>query len=72
MVIHLQQTKHQLGGLVVVDNTFATPYLQQPLALGADLAIDYNQELPSNFMEYLDHMENRPGYIAALEANQTQ
>ena len=35
-------------------------------------AIDYNQKLPSNFMEYLDHMENRPGYIAALEANQTQ
>ena len=35
-------------------------------------AIDYNQKLPSNFMEYLDHIENRPGYIAALEANQTQ
>ena len=35
-------------------------------------AIDYNQKLPSNFMEYLDHMENRPGYIGALEANQTQ
>ena len=27
------------GALVVVDNTFATPYLQQPLALGADLAL---------------------------------
>ncbi len=25
--------------LVVVDNTFATPYLQQPLALGADLVV---------------------------------
>ncbi len=25
--------------LTVVDNTFATPYLQQPLALGADLAL---------------------------------
>src|SRR5205823_6536527 len=25
------------GALFVVDNTFATPYLQQPLALGADL-----------------------------------
>ncbi len=30
---------HAAGALVVVDNTFATPYLQQPLALGADLAL---------------------------------
>jgi len=28
-----------LGGLLVVDNTFATPYLQQPLALGADAVV---------------------------------
>lgn len=27
------------GALLVVDNTFATPYLQQPLALGADIAL---------------------------------
>ncbi len=30
---------HDVGALVVVDNTFATPYLQQPLALGADVAL---------------------------------
>lgn len=30
---------HELGGMVVVDNTFATPYLQQPLALGADVVV---------------------------------
>jgi cystathionine gamma-synthase len=30
---------HARGGLVVVDNTFATPYLQQPLALGADVVV---------------------------------
>lgn len=30
---------HAAGALVVVDNTFATPYLQQPLALGADAVI---------------------------------
>ncbi len=30
---------HEAGVLVVVDNTFATPYLQQPLALGADVAL---------------------------------
>ncbi len=35
-------------------------------------AIDYNQKIPNDFMEYLDHMVNRPGYIAALEANKMQ
>ncbi len=30
---------HDRGALVVVDNTFATPALQQPLALGADLVV---------------------------------
>ncbi|MBA3529778.1 MAG: cystathionine gamma-synthase [Propionibacteriaceae bacterium] len=30
---------HRAGALVVVDNTFASPYLQQPLALGADVVV---------------------------------
>lgn len=30
---------HAHGALVVVDNTFATPYLQQPLSLGADIVV---------------------------------
>jgi len=30
---------HEHGGLVVVDNTFATPALQRPLALGADVVV---------------------------------
>ena len=30
---------HEAGAYVVVDNTFATPYLQQPLALGADVVV---------------------------------
>ena len=30
---------HERGALVVVDNTFATPYLQQPLALGTDIVV---------------------------------
>ena len=28
---------HEAGALLVVDNTFASPYLQSPLALGADI-----------------------------------
>jgi cystathionine beta-lyase/cystathionine gamma-synthase len=30
---------HAAGALVVVDNTFATPYLQRPLELGADVVV---------------------------------
>jgi cystathionine gamma-lyase len=30
---------HQAGAKVVVDNTFLSPYLQQPLALGADVVV---------------------------------
>ncbi len=30
---------HEAGALVAVDNTFASPYLQQPLALGADVVM---------------------------------
>ena len=30
---------HAVGAILVVDNTFATPYLQQPLALGADVVL---------------------------------
>jgi cystathionine gamma-synthase len=30
---------HAVGALLAVDNTFATPYLQQPLDLGADLVV---------------------------------
>jgi cystathionine gamma-synthase len=30
---------HEAGALLAVDNTFATPYLQRPLTLGADVVI---------------------------------
>ncbi len=30
---------HEAGAKLVVDNTFASPYLQQPLALGADVVV---------------------------------
>jgi cystathionine gamma-synthase len=33
------QAAHEAGALVVVDNTFATPYLQRPLELGADVVL---------------------------------
>jgi cystathionine gamma-synthase len=30
---------HQAGAMVVVDNTFASPYLQNPIAMGADVVV---------------------------------
>jgi len=30
---------HEAGAIVVVDNTFASPYLQRPLELGADIVV---------------------------------
>jgi cystathionine gamma-synthase len=35
----LAEAAHDAGALLVVDNTFASPYLQQPLALGADVVV---------------------------------
>jgi cystathionine beta-lyase/cystathionine gamma-synthase len=33
------QRAHERGALVVVDNTFCSPYLQRPIELGADLVV---------------------------------
>ena len=33
------EAAHAVGALCVVDNTFATPYLQRPLELGADVVV---------------------------------
>ena len=38
-VAALAEIAHAAGALLVVDNTFATPYLQMPLALGADVVV---------------------------------
>ena len=35
----LANLAHEAGALLVVDNTFATPYLQRPLTLGADVVV---------------------------------
>ncbi len=33
------EAAHEVGAILVVDNTFASPYLQQPLSLGADAVV---------------------------------
>jgi cystathionine gamma-lyase len=35
----LSEMAHERGATVAVDNTFASPYFQQPLALGADIVV---------------------------------
>ena len=35
----IAEIAHSRGALLVVDNTFATPYLQQPITLGADIVV---------------------------------
>ena len=54
------------GGLVVVDNTFATPYLQKPLALGADLVVH-------STTKYLGgHSDVVGGFVAAADAGRAE
>ena len=38
-IAQIAEIAHAAGALVVVDNTFASPALQQPLALGADIVV---------------------------------
>jgi cystathionine gamma-synthase len=53
---------HEKGALVVVDNTFATPYLQQPLALGADIVVH-------SVTKYLGGHSDVVGGFAALDGD---
>ena len=38
-IANICQVAHARGALVVVDNTFATPFFQQPFTLGADIVV---------------------------------
>jgi cystathionine gamma-synthase len=38
-IAELARIAHNAGALLAVDNTFASPYLQQPLTLGADVVV---------------------------------
>ena len=52
---------HSVGARLVVDNTFATPYLQNPLVLGADVVVHSSTK-------YLGgHSDVVGGFIAANE-----
>ena len=53
---------HAAGGRLVVDNTLATPYLQRPLELGADLVV------ASGAKALTGHSDLIIGHVAAPEA----
>jgi len=56
------ETAHARDARVIVDNTFATPYLQQPLALGADASLH-------SATKYLGgHSDVVGGFIAVNDA----
>jgi cystathionine gamma-lyase len=38
-ITSIAELAHQAGALLAVDNTFASPYLQQPVGFGADLVV---------------------------------
>ena len=57
------RTAHAHGALVVVDNTFATPYFQQPFSLGADIVVH-------SVTKYLaGHSDLIQGAVLAREAS---
>jgi cystathionine gamma-synthase len=58
----IAKTAHQRRARVVVDNTFATPYLQEPLALGADAVVHSSTK-------YLGgHSDVIGGFVATRDA----
>jgi cystathionine gamma-synthase len=60
------QLAHQRGAVVCVDNTFATPYLQQPLKLGADIVVH-------SATKYLGgHSDVVGGFVAVNDDELTQ
>ncbi len=61
----IAEIAHNRGAIVVVDNTFATPYLQQPLTLGADIVVH-------SATKYLGGHSDVVGGFVAVERRRTR
>jgi cystathionine gamma-synthase len=67
----VSEIAHARGAWVVVDNTFATPYLTQPLSLGADLVVHSSTKYLGGHSDVVggfvatddDHVAERLGFI---------
>jgi len=62
-IAEVARVAHAHGATVVVDNTFATPYLQQPLALGADVVVHSSTKYLSG------HSDVVGGFVAVDDAD---
>src|SRR5262249_11601814 len=62
----LSEIAHERGALVVVDNTFASPYLQKPLALGADISVHSTTKFLNG------HSDSVGGIAVAASAEQLE
>jgi len=66
----IRRAADSVKAMVVVDNTFATPYHQNPLNLGADLVVHSAAKALGGHNEVFDHVKTwnppkRPGHGAA-------
>jgi cystathionine beta-lyase/cystathionine gamma-synthase len=62
----LSQIAHERGALVAVDNTFASPYLQKPLELGADFAVHSTTKFLNG------HSDSVGGVVVAKSADHVE
>ena len=54
---------HLVGAILVVDNTFASPMLQRPLELGADIVIHSATKYLNGHSDMIGVMKIRRGFV---------
>ena len=54
---------HSIGAILIVDNTFLTPYLQQPLSLGADVVVQSGTKF------LCGHNDTLAGFVTTNDKN---
>ncbi|KAG2386889.1 hypothetical protein C9374_001924 [Naegleria lovaniensis] len=64
---------HQMGALVIVDSTFASPALQQPLMIGADFALHSTTKFMGGHSDCLGGCVTTKsnGYASSLKSNRS-
>src|SRR6266545_491282 len=61
------EAAHAVNAIVVVDNTFATPYLQRPLELGADIVLHSTTKYLSGHSDVIGGFVAMISFLAASE-----
>ena len=63
----LSEAAHERDILVGVDNTFATPYLQRPLELGADLVMHSTTKYLGGHSDVVGAIDGRDSIVSSAE-----